>query len=311
MTKRNNNEASKQRRCGSTPQGANKLQVEELGVYINLLTDFGFKRIFGIKEVMIHFLNTVLDIKGGITDISYGNPERHGLTADERKAIYDLYCTTGNGEHIIVEMQAIRQQYFKDRVLLYATRLFQEQSIKGKVKGKDWDCNLHPVFSINILDFYLDQDVETEKYTSYVQLMDRDAKTVFYDKLTFVYIELPRFTKELSQLKSFFEQWIFIIRHLHELNEAPEALSNEIFETVFQQAAIARMTKQQVTKYIKELNNMNIVKNELAYRDNIIVEQGNALVAERNAHAITNTKLEAALAELNELKKAHGLNGKN
>ena len=309
MTKRINTDASKQRKPSSTA----RLKVEELGVYINLLTDFGFKRIFGIKEVMIHFLNTVLDIEGGITEISYSNPERLGLTADDRKAIYDLYCTTGNDEHIIVEMQAIHQQYFKDRVLLYATRLFHEQS----VKGKNWDCNLHPVYSINILDFRLDVNLETEKYTSHVQLMDRDTKTVFYDKLTFVYIELPRFTKELSQLKSFFEQWIFLIRHLHELNEIPETLRNEIFDTVFQQAKIARMTKQQITKYIKDLNNMNIVKNELAYRDNIIAEQGNAIayrdsiIAEQgNKLAMTNTKLEAALAELNALRQAHALNGK-
>ena len=42
------------------------IKAKDLGVYINLLTDFGFKRIFGIKEVMIKFLNTVLDVEGGI-----------------------------------------------------------------------------------------------------------------------------------------------------------------------------------------------------------------------------------------------------
>ena len=90
--------------------------VENLGVYVNLLTDFGFKRIFGIKEVMLHFLNTVLaeDIKDSIVDLHYDNTERPGITKDDRKAIYDLICITGKDERVIVEMQTIRQEYFKE-----------------------------------------------------------------------------------------------------------------------------------------------------------------------------------------------------
>ena len=77
--------------------------AEDLGVYISLLTDFGFKRVFGIKKVMLKFLNTVLDINGGIKDFYYGNPEKLGFSQFDRKAVYDLYCITGNDEHIIVE----------------------------------------------------------------------------------------------------------------------------------------------------------------------------------------------------------------
>ena len=59
-----------------------KATDEGLGVYVNLLTDFGFKRIFGIKDVMIHFLNTVLadDIRDRIVDLHYDNTKRPGIT---------------------------------------------------------------------------------------------------------------------------------------------------------------------------------------------------------------------------------------
>ena len=50
-----------------------KTKKQDLSVFINLLTDFGFKRVFGIKEVMLDFLNTVLDISGGVADLTYGN----------------------------------------------------------------------------------------------------------------------------------------------------------------------------------------------------------------------------------------------
>jgi len=129
------------------------LTAKDLGVYINLLTDFGFKRIFGIKEVMLKFLNTVLDVESGIKDIQYGNPEKLGFSKYDRKAVYDLYCITGNGEHIIVEIQSAPQVYFIDRTLLYAARLINAQS----EKGKNWNFELPRIFSVNILDFTFEE----------------------------------------------------------------------------------------------------------------------------------------------------------
>ena len=293
---------------------AKKTTSEDLGVYINLLTDFGFKRIFGIKELMLHFLNTVLaqDLKNEIVDLHYENPERLGLTKYDRKAVYDLFCITGNGERIIVEIQAVPQLYFKDRTLVYVSRLIQEQS----KKGKEWDFMLHKIYSINILGFPLDYEVpalgekvqkvekevdnKTEKFASYVQLIDRDTKQLFYDKLTFVYIELKRFTKELQDLKTFFEQWIFIIKHLHELDNLPEKLHNEVFEKLFETAKIARMTKTEVNNYLKDLSDMNIVKNEIKARDRMIAERDNVIAVHVNALAQKDNVLaqkDNALAE--------------
>jgi predicted transposase/invertase (TIGR01784 family) len=266
--------------------------AKDLGVYINLLTDFGFKRVFGIKEVMITFLNTVLDIEGGIKDLRYGNPEKLGFSQYDRKAVYDLYCITGNDEHIIVEIQSSSQVYFKDRTLLYASRLINEQS----EKGKDWNFELPKVYSVNILDFTFEEALlplgieikrtDENKYVSKVQLIDCDTKELFYDKLTFVYIELPCFTKELKDLKTFFEQWIFIIKHLHELNDLPEKFrKDEVFEKLFETAKIARMTKNEVNNYLKDLNNMNIVRNEIRTRDNIIANHVNTIAKKDNTIA--------------------------
>jgi len=282
------------------------LTDKDLGVYISLLTDFGFKRVFGIKEVMLNFLNTILDIEGGIKDVRYSNPEKLGFSQFDRKAVYDLYCITGNNEHVIVEIQYISQMYFKDRTLLYAARLINEQS----VKGKDWDFKLPQVYSLNILDFCFEDALlplgieikrtDENKYVSKIRLIDCDTGELFYDKLTFFYIELPRFTKKLQELKSFFEQWIFIIKHLHELNDLPEELRNgEVFEQLFEIAKIAKMTQKDVNNYLKDLNNMNIVRNEIRGLRNIISERDNTLAAERNVFQST------LAAERNALQKAN------
>jgi predicted transposase/invertase (TIGR01784 family) len=283
------------------------LTAKELGVYINLLTDFGFKRIFGIKEMMLNFLNTVLDIEGGIKDLRYGNPEKTGFSQFDRKAVYDLYCITENDEHIIVEIQYVSQLYFKDRTLFYTSRLINEQS----VKGKDWDFKLPQVYSVNILDFCFEEALQPlgikikrtdeNKYVSKVQLIDCETGELFYDKLTLFFIELPRFTKELQELKTFFERWIFIIKHLHELNDLPEELRNDkVFEQLFEVAKIAKMTRKDVNDYLKDLNNMNIVRNEIRGLRNIISERDNALAAERNALQKAN----ARIAELEQRLKS-------
>ena len=54
-------------------------QVEER--YISLLTDFGFKRIFGTamnKDLLICFLNSLFNGRQVVKDVSYLNPEHSG-----------------------------------------------------------------------------------------------------------------------------------------------------------------------------------------------------------------------------------------
>ncbi len=93
-------------------------QIEER--YISLLTDFGFKRIFGTKpnkDLLIDFLNSLFDGEQVITDVKFLNSEHVGDVYAERKAIFDVYCENEHGEKFIVEMQNAFQQFFKDRSL--------------------------------------------------------------------------------------------------------------------------------------------------------------------------------------------------
>jgi predicted transposase/invertase (TIGR01784 family) len=126
-----------------------KAVKDKLTRYINLLTDFGFKRIFGEeanKDLLVDFLNAVLNIEGGIKKLEYGNPERQGRVKKDRKAVFDLYCTTGKGERIIVEMQKVPQTFYADRSLYYASFLIQEQGKRSK-----WNFELTSVYSVNIV----------------------------------------------------------------------------------------------------------------------------------------------------------------
>ena len=78
------------------------------GRYINPYTDFGFKKIFGTeanKDILQHFLQSLLRLEGKITQLNYLNNARLGRLKHERGAVYDIYCETDGGEKFIVEMQ--------------------------------------------------------------------------------------------------------------------------------------------------------------------------------------------------------------
>ena len=308
--------------------GKKVITRKDVGKYISLLTDFGFKRVFGTKELMLKFLNTILDIEGGILDLQYGNPEKVGIIKTERKAIFDLYCITGNNEHIIVEIQCASQVFFKDRSIFYASRMINSLS----KKGKDWNYELPRIFSINILDFTFEEALiplgikiqrkDKNKYFSIVQLIDRDTGDLFYDKLTLVYIELPCFTKELEEVKTIFEQWIFIIKNLHKLEDLPKKFSkNKIFKLLFEIAKVAKMTTEEYNKYLKDLDDMNLVKNEIRTLQNFISERDNVItqkditIAQKDItiiqHINTIAQKDNALAamekEVEELRRQLGL----
>jgi predicted transposase/invertase (TIGR01784 family) len=161
--------------------------------YINPFTDFGFKKIFGeeaSKPQLIDFLNALLPQPHTIVDLSFKSAEQLGQTEADRKAIYDIYCETETGEKIIVELQKAKQNYFIERTIYYSTFPIQEQAEKGH-----WNYNLKAVYCIGILDFTFD-DYETEREKSEVvhtiKLKNQHGNT-FYDKLTYIYLEMPNF----------------------------------------------------------------------------------------------------------------------
>lgn len=72
-----------------------------MGRYINLFTDFGFKKIFGSevnKELLIDFLNELLKGKEEIKELTYLKNEHLGNTSTDRKAVFDMYCENPQGE---------------------------------------------------------------------------------------------------------------------------------------------------------------------------------------------------------------------
>ena len=113
--------------------------------------DFAFKKLFGTemnKDLLISFLNALLQGHEEITDLTYLNTEQLGTAETERKAVFDVYCQTVTGERILIEMQKAEQQFFKDRSIFYSTFPIRDQAQKG-----NWDYSLSRVYTIGVLNF--------------------------------------------------------------------------------------------------------------------------------------------------------------
>lgn len=232
--------------------------------YINPFTDYGFKRLFGEepnKDLLLDFLNQLLEKEQGkIIDLTYLKNENLSTTELNRKAIFDLYCTNENGEKFIVELQKTKQKYFKDRTVYYSTFPIQEQA----VKGSEWDFKLEKVYLIAILDFVFDEDKnQKNKYRYDVKLSDIETKKVFYDKLTFIYLEMPKFVKDENELVTKFDKWLFVLKNLHKLDRIPDNLKEKIFTKLFETAEIAKFSPEEYRNYEDSLKYYRDIKNSL------------------------------------------------
>lgn len=239
--------------------------------YVNPYTDFGFKKLFGTeinKDLLISFINSLLHGREVVKDLTYLNTEHLGISETDRKAVFDVYCENEKGEKILVEMQRGIQQYFKDRSLYYATFPIREQGQKG-----EWDYQLKAVYIIGILNFTFDKDNDNYFHHE-VQLLDNKTKEVFYDKLTFIYLEMPKFNKTEDELTSMFEKWLFVLRNLSRLMERPKALQERIFTKLFEAAEIAKFTKLEYDSYEESLKAYRDWKNTIDTEKKISWEEG-------------------------------------
>jgi len=231
--------------------------------YINPFTDYGFKKLFGEepnKDLLLDFLNVLLiEEQGEIKDLTYLKSEHLGSGELDRKAIFDLYCENEKGEKFIVELQKAKQNFFKDRTVYYSTFPIREQA-----KRADWNYELKAVYTVAILDFVFDEDKnDPGKFRYDIKLTDTETKEVFYDKLTFIYLEMPKFNKTVEELETRFDKWLYVIRNLNQLDKKPDKLRERIFEKLFETAEIAKFTPDQVRSYEDSLKYYRDMKNSL------------------------------------------------
>ncbi len=226
-------------------------------------TDYGFYKLFEEKpnkDLLLDFLNELLKAEQGqIKDLIYLKPEHLGIRADHRRAVFDICCENEKGEKFIVELQKSKHDFSKDSTAYYATFPIVKQT-----KRAGWNVELNAVYVIAVLDFVFKADKkEPEKYRYDVQLQDTETGKAFYDRLTFIYLEMPKFNKTIDQMETRLDKWLYVLRNLNHLDGIPDKLREPIFDKLFETAEIGRFTLQQVHYYEDSLKVYRDLKNSL------------------------------------------------
>ncbi|WP_435223954.1 Rpn family recombination-promoting nuclease/putative transposase [Niabella hirudinis] len=223
-----------------------------MGKYIDPLTDFGFKRIFGSapqKDLLIAFLNELFKGRKVIRDLVYNQTENGGPARHYRKTIFDVTCTGVHGETFIIEVQRASQKYFIDRAIFYAASRLHEQGPKG---DKYWGFELTEVYFIGLADFNF-SDFSSGQYLHRVRLTEEATHKVYYNKLWFIFLELPNFNLEEKELKTDLERWVYVLRNMGKLQKIPVTLCNEVFQKLFEIAKIANLKAEEYMLYQKDI----------------------------------------------------------
>ena len=227
--------------------------------FINPFTDVGFKRIFGQeinKDLLIDFLNPLLDGERQVKDIKFLDKELLPAYEKDRGLIYDVYCTDEKGEQFIVEMQNKEHVNFRERTLYYLSQAISRQG----EQGADWKFSLKAVYGVFFLNFSL-TDLPRKLRTDIV-LADRDTHELFTDKMRYIFIELPSFTKEEDECENDFERWIYVLKNMEKLQRLPFKARKAVFEKLEQIVDIAAMSKEDRMKYDESIK---------VYRDQLVM----------------------------------------
>ncbi len=230
--------------------------------FINPFTDIGFKLIFGqkvSKPLIIDFLNSLMEGEEHIEDITFLDKEQPALYEDDRSLVYDIYCRTGGGRNIIVEMQNKSQPYFKNRSVYYISEAIARQGERGSA----WRYDIDAVYLVAFLNF-CPMDFEA-KFRTDVVLADRQTHRLFSDKIRMTFMQLPLFDKEPDECGNDFDKWIYVLKNMETLTRLPWKAQSAVFQRLEQIADVASLTKAERMKYDEGLRK---------YRDTLSVLEG-------------------------------------
>jgi len=240
--------------------------------FINPKTDFAFKKIFGSsdsKDILISFLNALLyQGEATIEDLEIINPYYPGKIAVLKDSYLDVKATLKDGTMVIVEMQVWHVADFEQLVLYNAAPAYSNQL--GKGEGYSF---LKPLIALTLTDFVLfpQQNMVISKF-----VFKEQTRELYFPKnhIELVFVELPNFKKDLSQLSSLTDKWIYFMKHAVSLEMVPETMG-EVSEI---QKAFAIANQANLKR--EELEDLE--KREMFIEDQKNLKRGGLLHGQQN-----------------------------
>lgn len=226
---------------------------------LKVKNDFIFQKIFGQaenKEILISFLNAVLELEGekNLDDIEIvENTKLKKDSIDDKLGILDIRAKTAKGEQLNIEVQLVNQYNMDRRTLFYWSKIYSEQLKEGQPFN-----DLKKTITINILDFNY---IGIDTYHTVFHLWEDSKKDYkLTDVMEIRFLELPKFRKAKPDLSRPLDRWLVFIE------DSPE----EVLEMVLKaEPAIAKA--EELLEYLGSLDEIKryYEAREMAIHDEI------------------------------------------
>ena len=214
--------------------------------FVDIKNDIAFRKIFGNenrKETLISFLNAVLDFQDdqSIIEVTILNPYQLPKLKGGKVTIIDIKATDQEGRTYIIEMQVGDIDGFAKRVLFYSSKSYSDQ-----IKRSDYYRKLRPVIFVGILDF---AHTGNPKFINRHQIRDVETGEQTIRDMEFTFIELPKFNKELKDLETLTDKWVYFIKNAESLEVIPNNINDEGLKSAYEDANIQTWTQEELDAY--------------------------------------------------------------
>lgn len=191
--------------------------------FLNPLTDYAFKKIFGSAEsgdILLSFLNAVLGFTSPyrLQQVNIQDPYLAPSIKGMKESFVDVRAVDEQGKHYIIEMQILPVQSFEQRVLYNACKKYA-----GQISSGDDYHLLNDVIALTITDFTM---FEHQEIVSKFKLRD-DSGRDYSDDLELIFVELPKFNKQEGELANMLDKWCYFLRYAKRLQNVPSNLAQE------------------------------------------------------------------------------------
>ncbi len=169
----------------------------------------------------------------------YNAPRISGL----KDTFLNVRARLDNGSQVIIEMQVLAVAGFGKRVLHNVAKTYSAQ-----LKPREDYTGLNPVIGLTITDFKMFSDDEVKGVLSRFGLYDPQNEVDYPIKdIELVFVELPKFKKDLAELQTATDKWLYFMRYASELDDVPQTMKSEpAIEQAFQVANRANLSQAEL-----------------------------------------------------------------
>lgn len=245
----------------------NLLKYQEIYNYAYILSDGIFKIVFAEEKdhtLLISLVNAMLDLHDGdaIKEISLEMQEFPGVFC-KKDCIVDIIGTTNAGERVLVEVQQQGDDFYRDRVEYYTSRV-----IENEVHTSE-KYELPRIYFLGLLDFTLFPE-EPQKYIHHVDEMCNGRK--FFPKIQKIFVEIEKFfrleAKEITKDdNSEAAQWLRAIKVT--INEEPvpeKIMQNETFKRLLDSVKLINFAEELFNCEVKNVTDL-MAEHEIGFAE--------------------------------------------